>query len=105
MKLFQLVITERIDTVISAGRESGSRTRQKNPKRRAAVDRRRVLELGAGRAHERAQDDDRDRDPERRLGERDPERASRRGASWRSRRYSGSAATAIGNSSPSVKNV
>ena len=31
MKLFQLVITDRIVTVISAGRVSGSRTRQKNP--------------------------------------------------------------------------
>ena len=47
--------------------------RQKKPNRRAAVDRGCVLELDRDAAHERPQDDDRDRDPECRLREGDAE--------------------------------
>ena len=45
MKLFQLVITERMITVMSAGRRERQQHAPEEAEARAAVDRRRVLEL------------------------------------------------------------
>ena len=59
-------------------REGRSRQRQQDPPEEAewpaAVDRRGVLELGRDAPEEGPQDDDRQRQPERRLGQGDPER-------------------------------
>ena len=73
-KAFQLVTNARIATVISAGRDSGSRIRQKKPSRvQPSIAAASSSSAGIA-AHERPQDDDRDRQPERRLGQRHAER-------------------------------
>ena len=91
------------------GRQRRPGQRQQDPpeeaERPAAVDRRGVLELDRDAPEERPQDDDRQRQRERRLGQGDPERVVEQAELSRTRMNSGRIATAAGNNSPSVKNV
>ena len=73
-ELFQLKTMARTATVARAGRDIGSSTRQKNPNWPQPSMRGRVLQLDRDRPEERPQDDDRQRQPERRLRQGDAER-------------------------------
>ncbi len=73
MKKFQLVTKAKMATVVSAGIESGSSTRQKNPSLLVPSMTAASSSSPGICAHERPQDDDRDRQREGSFGHRDPE--------------------------------